>query len=366
MSLSYDVNKFLDSLEYKFDLDRLHDKEYFKKTYDELSENLLGLKDFREKMKFYGFPHPYYPLKGLKGASSSFRKKAQLKKSTYERNSYAISAHKIALGHLSDAVMLKNDKTYKGREALNHLHRDLTFCENEEGVYRLEILGYIPFSGDYMVKLSNFSPEQRKNYRKITKIADKEKGKVSSVSLYMKRKSRRKKRHVSLEEYRNKIKNKREIENFKLHRERGGLIKNRYTRKILSISYAPLGVDAFLFDLAMFYLKKGKYERERYAGIFPTLAKKTPEEKLGKYEKIIKLKEKLEEELQKLGKYEKSLIVGGIAYYRVTGDLEKTLGYFKLSEEELKRKIEEFERSGVLGERELKPKTQKFLEHLQR
>jgi len=366
MSLIYKVNKFLDSLKYKFKLNELENKEYFKEIYFTILNNLSVLESFKEEMDFYGFPNPFYPLKGLKGSEPFFRNRAQLKKLTYDRNSYALSAHRIALGHLTESIMLKNEKKYRGREALKYLNKDLRFYKNEEGVYRLEILEYLPLSGDYMVKLSNFTPEQRKDYRKILTLIDKERGGLSSVSVYMKYKSGRTKKNLSLKEYKAFIEDKMNIETFRLQKKKGGLIKDRHIRKILSISYAPFGTDTFIFDLAMFYLKKGKYERERYSGIFPTLSNEIPRNKLEKYEEIIILKEKLEEELQRLGKFEKSLVVGSIAYYEVTGNMEETLKYFNISEKKLKRKLEEFESFGFLGVKNLQHRTQEFLKYLQR
>ena len=366
MSLTYTVNNFLDSLEYRIDLDRLGERAYFTEIYSTISETLSALERFKEEMEFYGFPNPFYPLKGLKGSEPSFRNRAQHKKLTYKRNTYALFAHKLALEHLADSLLLENKRVYRGREALTHLSEDLTFCRNEEGVYRLDLLRSIPFSGDYMIKLSNFTPQERKNYRKILKITDREKGGLSSVSIYMRRNAGRMKKNLSLREYRSFVKNKGEIESFRVHRKKGGLIKNKYIRKILAIAYAPLGVDTFLFDLAMFYLKKGKYERERYAGIFPTLPGDPPEDKLGMYEEMVSLKGQLEDGLQRLGKTEKSLLVGSVAYYEHTGEMEETLRYFGVDEEELRRKIEEFKSFGILGERDLSPRTQEFLEYLQR
>ena len=366
MSLIYKVNKFLDTLNYTFKLGKLENKEYFKEIYFKILNNSSVLENFKEEMEFYGFPNPYYPLKGLKGSEPFFRNRAQLKKLTYDRNSYALSAHRIALGHLIESIMLKNEKRYRGREALKYLNKGLKFYKNEKGVYRFEILERLPLSGDYMVKLSNFTPEQRKNYRKILTLIDSERGGLSSVSVYMKYKSGRTKKNISLKEYKTFVEDKTNIETFRIHKKKRGLIKDRHIRKILSISYAPFGLDTFIFDMAMFYLKKGKYERERYAGIFPTLSNEIPRNKLGKYEEIILLKEKLEEELQKLGKFEKSLVVGGIAYYEITGNMEETLKYFSIDEKKLKRKLEEFESFGLLGTKNLKPRTQEFLKYLQR
>ncbi|MCD6127651.1 MAG: DUF530 family protein [Methanomicrobia archaeon] len=366
MSLTYRVNKFLDSLKYDFEIDKLDDKEYFKEIYFKISKNLSIMENFKEEMEFYGFPNPFYPLKGLKGSEPFFRNRAQLKKLTYERNSYALSAHRIALEHLKESIMLKNDKKYTGREALKYINKDLKFCRNEEGVYRLEILRFLPLSGDYMVKLSQFTKEERKNYRKILSIIDKEKGGVSSVSFYVRYKTGMKKKNIPLKEYKEFIEDKMSIKSSKVHRKKGGLIKDRHIRKILAISYAPIGIETFVFDLAMFYLKKGKYERERYSGIFPTLSSEIPHEKLGKYGEIIELKERMEEELQKLGRFEKSLTIGGIAYYKVTGNMEETLRYFNMSEKKLKRKLEEFETIGLLSTKSLKPRTQKFLKYLKR
>jgi hypothetical protein len=366
MSLVYTVNKFLDSLEYQIDPDNLTEREYFTSIYTTISDNLAVLENFKVEMEFYGYPNPYYPLKGLKGSEPFFRNRAQHKKLAYKRNTYALFAHRIALEHLTESIMLSNKKTYRGRDALKYLGGDLTFSHNEEGVYRLELMDRIPLSGDYMIKLSNFTPAERKNYREILKMVDKEKGGLSSVSIYMKHNAGRTKRNLSLREYRNLREDREEIERFRIHRKKGGLIKNKYIRKILSISYAPFGVDIFLFDLALFYLKKGRYERERYAGIFPTLSSEAPDDTLGEYEEIIDLKEDLEDELQKLGKFEKSLLVGAIAYYEITGDREETLEYFGIDEKELTRKLEEFQSFGLLGERDLKPRTRKFLEYLQR
>ncbi|MEA1993354.1 MAG: DUF530 family protein [Euryarchaeota archaeon] len=366
MSLTYKVNNFLDSLEYSFEREGLRDKECFKDLYFQFLDNLSILENLKEKMDFYGFQNPYYPLKGLKGSEYSFRKRAQLKKSTYERNSYAISAHKIAVGHLEESIMLKNDKTYRGKDAVKHLNRKLKLCKNEEGVYRFEILENIPLSGDYMVKLGNFTPQERKNYRGISKFLDNRKSKLSSVSIYMKRNSGTKKRNLSLKEYRSSIKNKKKIKSFKLHKKKRGLLKSSYIRKILSISYAPLGKDAFIFDLAMFYLKKGKYERERYAGIFPSLSRDIPMEKFGEYREIIEAKEKIEEKLHTLGKYEKSFVVGAVVYYTVTDNIERTLRYFGIKRKTLEKKLEEFRSLGVIGSKDLQPKTREFLKHLRR
>ena len=126
-----------------------------------------------------------------------FRMNAAAKKNILDRVKSAISSHKIAIGHLEEFATIECDschRVYRGHE-LSTLTKKVCECgkdsfmlhQNEEGVYRLDIIPFLPLSGDYMVKLSQLSPRSREAFRSMVRILKQEKrGIVKTLSLVVK------------------------------------------------------------------------------------------------------------------------------------------------------------------------------------
>ncbi len=263
------------------------DLGYFTECYQTLQENLRELKDLKDEMEQKGFDSPYFTL-GAQGRRSSsgkvgyedienqrdvsrhkklFIADATYKKSAYERAKGAIAANNIAMGHLEEFVSIKCTcgKVVRGKEALKVLDENKKFiCDkcggeegviekNENGIYRLEIVGLLPYGGEFMSEISNFTPTERKAYREVIgALREQKKSKIKSAMVFFKteknRKWERKKELVELrktsgldvegilkEKYGKVI-----VEKIRFYHERSVLISGKYNRQALSIAYTKI------------------------------------------------------------------------------------------------------------------------------
>ncbi|WP_456474599.1 DUF530 family protein [Candidatus Pyrohabitans sp.] len=303
----------------RVDLGRLKkEKRYFEELYLTLKSNLEELKLLKDEMEQRGFDSPYFAL-GLsrhgtpfgKGSyrredvedqrdvarhKMFFRTNAAFKKGTFERTKSAIAAHNIAVGHLEEFVsfVCRCGKEAKGKEAMKRIEEKRRYVcpkcgsdvdpylkPNEQGIYRLEILPYLTYGGEFTVEISKFTPTERMAYRELVEILrEKKKGKIKSATVTFKAKengkwvTKREQVEVSKGEkldYEGVLRSKYGriiIEHVRYHHERSILVSGRYNRQALAIGYTKIL----------------KYKREEILEYL--LSRRVDMEKLRRYEEI--------------------------------------------------------------------------------
>ncbi len=367
------VINFLDKIsKIEIDVERLKkDKEYFEKIYLTLKNNLDKLREFKDEMEQRGFDSPYFAL-GISRFGSGlgksfkredvedqrdiarhkmfFRTNAAYKKGTFERAKFAIACHNIAIGHLEEFVSFhcRNcGKETKGKEAIRIIEEKGKFIcpkcksenaelkENEQGIYRLEILPHLPYGGEFTVEISNFNPTERMAYRELIEVLrEKKKGKIKSATITFKVKENgkwvTKREQVEVDKKKDYEKKLREkygkiiIEHIRYHHERSILISGRYNRQALSIAYTKILRDK-LQEILDFWLKR-----------------KVDVEKLRKYEELRSTMEAriyslpnvidtriMEEKRQIMEEFEEELKKAGLMdeYGNLVPELEEAIKY---------------------------------------
>ncbi|MEN6329371.1 MAG: DUF530 domain-containing protein [Methanobacteriaceae archaeon] len=267
------AEKFLTQIQ-GLDWELAQDVNSFLEVYCQLKDNLETLYEFRDSMELKGYKAPYRSLKYGRGQSSEmkmedlydvsrhtqfFRMRAAAKKNILDRVKSAIASHKIAIGNLEEYTTLKCPSCqtrYRGHELSNVKQgkcecgsSQLTIKLNQDGIYRLGILKYIPLSGDYMVKMSELSPLGREAFRGLVRILKQEKrGIVKTLSMVIKvlEDGRWVRKRVNIDaqdqlNYERKIrktygKNAR-IEFMQFHRKRPAIINDKHVQTALALGY---------------------------------------------------------------------------------------------------------------------------------
>jgi Zn-finger domain-containing protein len=273
------AERFLDGIRHNWvKADEIHDFDGFINIYQYLKNNLEELQELRDTMEIKGYKTPYRSLMKYGRTSKSemkvddiydvnkhtqyFRMNAAAKKNILDRVKSAIASHKIALGHLEEFATLScsecNGK-FTGHELANFLDgncscgsSEIKFEINHQGVYRLEIIKYLPLSGEYMVKMSELSPMGREAFRKIVRILKHEKrGIVKTLSLVIKvfEDGRWVRKRVNIDakdqmnyerEIRRKYGSNARIEFIQFHRKKPSIINDKHVQTALSIGYVKL------------------------------------------------------------------------------------------------------------------------------
>jgi uncharacterized protein len=292
--------RFLDQIKRKkISLSDIESPEKFLTLYTYLKNNMDTLQDMRETMEIKGYTAPYRsinkygrPLSGETKAEDMydvsrhtqyFRMNAAAKKNILDRVKSAMSSHRIAIGHLEEYATLECvscQRKYKGHE-IALLTRENCQCNennlklhvNRDGVYRLEIIPFLPLSGDYMVKLSELSPRSRQAFRSMVRILKQEKrGIVKTVSLVIKimEDGRWVRKRVTIDahdeanyekEIRSQYGSNARIEMMQFHRKKPSIINDKQVQTALSlgyVKYAETQILHFLSDL----LEKSLFNKE--------------------------------------------------------------------------------------------------------
>lgn len=277
------------SEELRVEIDRLRkDKKYFEEVYLLLKENLEELKAYKDEMELRGFDAPYFALgfskykpvgkhsymrediedqRDISRHKKFFRSDASFKKGTFERTKSSIASHNIAIGHLEEFISFECScgKVSKGKEATKVIESEGTFTcqkcdsgevaskENEQGVYRLELLPSLPYGGECTSEISKFTPTERMAYREIVEVLrEKKRGKIRSATVSFKAlqkgKWAKKKERIELDmvpgmDYENFLREKYGklmIDNIRFYHERSILISGKYNRQALAIAYTKI------------------------------------------------------------------------------------------------------------------------------
>ena len=301
-----EAEKYLNKIQNeKINLDNISKLEGFESVYLGITNSLNILHKMKEDMDVKGYTAPYRSLnKYGSGASGDvafdelseinrhgqhFRMKATAKKNILDRVKSAIDAHKIAIGHLEEYGIFhcsKCSKSYKPssfielmknssdneieneselenqEKSINDLDKnkfieecscgsnEFSFEINETGVYRLEIIPYLPLSGNYMVLMSEMSNWGRDSFKKVLSLLKQErKGVVKTVSVVIRFKENERwiRKRVNLdseyvdnyeEELRRQYGKNVRIEFLQFHRTKPTIINDKHARTALAIGYA--------------------------------------------------------------------------------------------------------------------------------
>jgi Zn-finger domain-containing protein len=273
------AEKFLDGIRHNWvKADEINDFGSFINIYQYLKNNLEELQELRDTMEIKGYKTPYRSLMKYGRTTKSemkvddiydvnkhtqyFRMNAAAKKNILDRVKSAIASHKIAIGHLEEFATLSCSKCsgkFTGHELSTFLDGNCTCGSSEielevnhQGVYRLEIIKYLPLSGEYMVKMSELSPMGREAFRKIVRILKHEKrGIVKTLSLVIKvfEDGRWVRKRVNIDakdqmnyerEIRREYGSNARIEFMQFHRKKPSIINDKHVQTALSIGYVKL------------------------------------------------------------------------------------------------------------------------------
>ena len=176
-------------------LEGIENFENFKSLYFKLDDRLNFLLKLKDDMDAQGYTTPFMSINkyGTKAVSDvamdemgensrqnqTFRRMANAKKNILDRVKSAIDSHKIVIGHLKQFGYVKCDSCYKKYSMDEYRRNDskcscgsesFTFKINKEATHRLEIIPYLPLSGNYMVLMSQFSNYGRESLKKVLNI----------------------------------------------------------------------------------------------------------------------------------------------------------------------------------------------------
>jgi len=274
--------KFLETIKArKINIDDIIKPENFIKTYLYFRSNLEMLQRMKEKMELKGFKSPYRsvaiygpPLKEMKvedlhdirRQTQYFRMRASIRKNILDRVNSAISSHKIALGHLEEYSFLiceRCDKSFRINE-LSEFDLENFKCKcgskfelkfDKGTVKRLEIIPYLPLSGDYMVKISQLSLWARESFKEIIGLLKNERsGVITSATMIVKilESGRWIRKRITIEnidniDYEKKMKDEygphARIEFIQFHRKKSTIINDRHIRTALALGYCGFAQD---------------------------------------------------------------------------------------------------------------------------
>lgn len=294
------AEKFLDKIKrQRIQVDQISDFESFITVYHYLKENIDDLYELRDTMEIKGYKAPYRSLIRPSRAATTelkaedihdvtrqtqyFRMKAAAKKNILDRVKSSIASHKIAIGHLEEFATITCNickKKFKMHEIefvesgeCSCGSKDMKLEKNEQGVYRLGTLKYLPLSGEYMVRISDLSPLGREAFRNIVRILKHEKrGLVKTVSLVVRvlEDGRWIRKRVNMDtddelnyekEIRKEYGPNARIEFLQFHRKKPAIINDKQVQTALSIAYVKFAreiTDVILEDVLDSFLKNRK------------------------------------------------------------------------------------------------------------
>lgn len=256
-------------------LDEIENFDNFKNLYFKLDDRLNYLQNLREDMDLQGYTAPFTSLSkyGTKTVAEVaadeirensrhneiFRNKANAKKNILDRVKSAIDSHKIALGNLVQFGYVKCNSCYKKYSIEEYKHMDgqcscksrgFTFKVNKELTHRLNIIPYLPLSGNYRVLFSELSPYARESYKQVLNILKQErKGLVKTISLQIRFKdenNRLIRKNITLEseytdnyeeEVRARYGKNVRIEKLRINRKKSAIIDDKQARTALALAY---------------------------------------------------------------------------------------------------------------------------------
>ena len=256
-------------------LDGIEEFDNFKSLYFKLVDRLNYLQSLKDDMDAQGYTTPFTALSryGTKSAgdvsleevgensrhNQIFRMKANSKKNILDRVKSAIDSHKIAIGHLEQFGYVKCNSCYK-KYSIDEYRQNqakcscgseaFTFKVRKEAIHRLEIIPYLPLSGNYMVLFNELNPYGRESFKHVLNILKQErKGVVKTISLMVRfrdKNNRLIRKNVTLdseyvnnyeEEVRRQYGRNVRIEALRFHRTKPAIIDDKHSRTALALGF---------------------------------------------------------------------------------------------------------------------------------
>ncbi|WP_405295469.1 DUF530 domain-containing protein [Methanobrevibacter sp.] len=257
------------------DLEDIEEFDTFRNLYFKLDDRLNHLQSLKDDMDIQGYTTPFTSLNkyGTKTVAEVaadevrensrhnqiFRMKANAKKNILDRVKSAIDSHKIALGNLEQFGYVKCNSCYKkySMSEYKQMHgqctcksKAFTFRTNKDLIHRLEIIPYLPLSGNYMVLRNELSQYARDSFKQVLSILKQErKGVVKTISMVIRfrdKNNRLIRKNVTLEseyinnyeeEVRRRYGRNVRIERLKFHRTKPAIIDDNHARTALALAY---------------------------------------------------------------------------------------------------------------------------------
>ena len=256
-------------------LDGIENFDNFKALYYKLDDRLNHLQDLKDDMDAQGYTTPFMSLNkyGSKSVSEvamdeigensrqnqMFRTGANAKKNILDRVKSAIDSHKIAIGNLEQFGYVKCNSCYKKYSMSEYKEMDgkcscgnqgFTFKIRREATHRIDIIPYLPLSGNYMVLRNELGGYGRESLKQVLNILKQErKGVVKTISLVVRFKDKNNRlvrKNLTLgseyvddyeEEVRRIYGRNVRIESLRFHRTRPAIIDDNHARTALAIGY---------------------------------------------------------------------------------------------------------------------------------
>ncbi len=256
-------------------LENIEDFEVFKDLYFKLDSRLDHLQKLKDDMDVQGYTTPFVSVNryGTKTVSEVaadeiretsrhnqiFITSANAKKNILDRVKSAIDSHKIALGNLEQFGYVKCNSCYK-KYAMNEFKdmdgqctcksTSFSFKVSKELTHRLEIIPYLPLSGNYMVLMNELSQYSRESFKQVLNILKQERrGVVKTISPTIKFKdenNRLIRKTITLdseyidnyeEEVRKRYGANVRIERLRFNKTKPAIIDDQNARKALALAY---------------------------------------------------------------------------------------------------------------------------------
>ena len=256
-------------------LENIEEFDVFKSLYFKLDDRLNHLQKLKDDMDVQGYTTPFTSLSkyGTKTVAEVaadeiretsrhnriFRMKANAKKNILDRVKSAIDSHKIALGNLEQFGYVKCNSCYKKYSMSEYKQMEgecscksisFSFKVNRDLTHRLEIIPYLPLSGNYMVLMGELSQYARESFKRVLNILKQErKGVVKTISLVIRFRddnNRLIRKNITLEseyvdnyeeEVRRRYGRNVRIEALKFHRTKPAIIDDKHARTALALGY---------------------------------------------------------------------------------------------------------------------------------
>ena len=259
-------------------LDNIDEFDTFKNLYFKLDDRLEVLKNLKKDMEVQGYNTPFTSLNRYGNKSVAevsfeeisensrynqiFRTKANSKKNILDRVKSAIDSHQIAIGHLNQYGYLKCDSCYKKYSISEYREiggkckcrsQSFSFKINRDNTYRIEIIPYLPLSGNYRVLMTELSKYGRNAFKKVINALKQERtGHVKTISPSFRYKDKnnrwiRKKASFDSEfvdnyeeELRKEYGRDVRIEKLEFYRNKPAIIDDKHARTALALGYVRL------------------------------------------------------------------------------------------------------------------------------
>ena len=298
-------------------LNDINNFENFKNLYFKLNNRLNYLEKLKEDMDAQGYTTPFTSLNkyGTKTVAEVsideisensrhnqiFRQKANAKKNILDRVKSSIDSHKIAIGNLEQYGSVKCGSCYK-KYTMSEYKRNNGVCTckstsfsfkvNKETTHRLEIIPYLPLSGNYMVLMNGLSASGRESLKQVLNILKQErKGVVKTISLLIRFRDENKRlirKKITLdseyvanyeEEVRNRYGRSVRIEAMRFHRTKSAIIDDKHSRTAIALAYVGYS-EKIISDIKDDILKRKLSDLKRinkYDDILNEFNNKTPD-----------------------------------------------------------------------------------------